>query len=165
MLTAGVLSGPMSVGLILITLALLDKKEPKPQAGDIFQGFSYFLQSFLYFLALIIVAMIGFLILNFIPCLGQILGMLYVYALQALTMFSLFLIADRKMEFIDAIKASVDIVKTNFWPFLGLSVVASIIASLGSILCGIGVVLTMPIYFCIIAVAYRNVVTPPAPAV
>ena len=37
--TVGILAGPMMAGLIMISLALVDKKEPKPQSGDVFQGF------------------------------------------------------------------------------------------------------------------------------
>ncbi len=47
-------------------------------------------------------------------------------------------------------------VKTNFFPFLGLFVVSYIIGGIGIILCGIGVILTFPIYVCIISVAYRE---------
>ena len=46
--TIGILTGPMIAGLIIITLQLLRKTEPKPEAGAVFKGFSYFLPSFLF---------------------------------------------------------------------------------------------------------------------
>ena len=70
------------------------------------------------------------------------------------------MITDRDMGFWEASTTSMDAVKTNFWPFLGLTVVASVIGSLGAILLGIGIVLTLPINFCILAVAYRAVFSP-----
>ncbi|MBW2202607.1 MAG: hypothetical protein JRF52_00565, partial [Deltaproteobacteria bacterium] len=48
MVTVGVLAGPMAAGVILITLGLADKKEPKPEVGTLFKGFEYFLDSFLF---------------------------------------------------------------------------------------------------------------------
>ena len=47
-----VLAGPMIAGVLLITMALFDKQEPKPEVGDLFKGFNYFLNSFLFPLAL-----------------------------------------------------------------------------------------------------------------
>jgi len=48
--TLGILSGPMMAGLAWMALVLVDRKEPKPQMGDVFKGFDYFLQSFLFYL-------------------------------------------------------------------------------------------------------------------
>jgi hypothetical protein len=154
--TVGILAGPMAAGVILVTLALLDKKEPKPEVGDVFKGFGYFLPSFLFFLLLMVAILVGSIILGVIPCLGQILSLLYVYGIQALVMFALYNIVDKKMELMPAIQASVNLVKLNFWPFLGFAVVAAILGSVGCIACGIGVVVTAPLYYCILAVAYRE---------
>jgi hypothetical protein len=156
-LTVGILAGPMSVGVILVTLALLDKKDPKPEVGEVFKGFNYFAQSLVFFFGFIIIMLAGSFILGLIPCVGQVLSILYCYGLQAVLMFGFFNIADKKMDFLPAAQASIDVVKTNFWLFLGLNIVASILSSLGVIACGIGIVVTMPLYFCIIAVAYREI--------
>ncbi len=160
-LTLGILSGPLLVGMILITLRLLDKQEPKPSVGDVFQGFGQFVDAFLFWLVWGVITFVAAMILNLIPCLGQILSIVIIYAIQALLLFGLFLIADRRMQFWPASMGSIEKVKTNFWPFLGLAVVAGILGSLGLILCGIGVVLTFPIYICIVAVAYRDVFSGP----
>jgi hypothetical protein len=42
-ITVGILAGPMLAGLALVTLQLLDRKEPRPEAGKVFKGFDYFL--------------------------------------------------------------------------------------------------------------------------
>ena len=72
-------------------------------------------------------------------------------------MFGLYLIVDRKMDFWEASMASIEKVKTDFFPYLGLSLVAAIIGEIGSLACGIGVFATAPIYFTILAVTYRDV--------
>ena len=155
--TAGILAGPMLAGLALVTLQLLDGKEPQPEAGKVFKGFDYFLQSFLFVVVWGIGILIVSIILGGIPVLGQLASIAFVYAAQAFLMFGMFLIVDRQMDWLPASMESIDIVKANFWPFFGLSTVAGIIGSLGAIACGIGVVFTIPIQGCILAVAYRDV--------
>ena len=157
--TAGLLAGPMLAGLALITLQLLDRKEPKPEAGKVFKGFDYFLQSFLFVVVWGIGILIGSVVLGIIPVIGQLASIAFVYAAQAFLMFGMFLIVDRQMDWLPASMESIGVVKTNFWPFFGLSAVAGIIGSLGAIACGIGIVFTIPIQGCILAVAYRDVFT------
>ena len=155
--TAGILAGPMLAGLVLVTLQLLDRKEPQPEAGKVFKGFDYFLQSFLFVIVWGIGILIVSIILGVIPVLGQLASIAFVYAAQAFLMFGMFLIVDRQMDWLPASMESINIVKANFWPFFGLSAVAGIIGSLGAIACGIGVVFTIPIQGCILALAYREV--------
>ncbi|MGD2186237.1 MAG: hypothetical protein PVI71_08920, partial [Desulfobacterales bacterium] len=71
--------------------------------------------------------------------------------------FGLYLIVDKQMNFWPASRESIHTVKTNFWPFWGLSTIASIIGSIGAIAFGIGIVLTFPIQVCILAVAYQEI--------
>ena len=156
-ITAGLLAGPMLAGLALVTLQLLDRKGPPPEAGKVFKGFDYFLQSFLFVVVWGIGILIGSVILGVIPVIGQLASIAFVYAAQAFLMFGMFLIVDRGMDWLPASTESINIVKANFWPFFGLSAVAGIIGSIGAIACGIGVVFTIPIQGCILAVTYREV--------
>ena len=156
-ITAGILAGPMLAGLALMTLQLLDRKGPQPEAGKVFKGFDYFLQSFLFVIVWGIGILIVSIILGVVPVIGQLASVAFVYAAQAFLMFGMFLIVDRQMDWLPASTESINIVKTNFWPFFGLSAVAGIIGSIGAIACGIGVVFTIPIQGCILAVAYRDV--------
>ncbi|RPI80135.1 MAG: hypothetical protein EHM45_00110 [Desulfobacteraceae bacterium] len=163
-----ILAGPMMAGMILITFALLDKKEPKPQLNDLFKGFDHFVQTLLFVLVWGIALFIINIVLGFIPCLGQILAIAVGLFASTALMFGLFLIVDKKMDFWAASLASFEKVKTNFFPFLGLAFIAGILGYIGVILCGIGLFLTLPLYFCIMSIAYREVFgsgaspTPPA---
>jgi hypothetical protein len=172
--TLGILSGPMYAGLISIVLRLRDGDPTPPAVGDVFQGFQLFLPSFLFGIVWGAILVVGCLILVTIPCLGQLLSICLVVAASAFLMFGLFLIVDRKMDFWPASMASFEKVKPTFFPYLGLAVVAGVIGQIGALACGIGAAITMPIYFAIIAVAYRDVfgngtaapareVRPPAP--
>ncbi|MGD8990403.1 MAG: hypothetical protein PVI00_03000 [Desulfobacterales bacterium] len=153
----GILTGPMIAGLIMIALQLLRKAKPRPEAGAVFKGFSYFLSSFLFTIIWGIAILIGSLIVGWFPIIGQLLSLLFVYAAQAFLMFGLYLIVDKQMDFWPASQLSIQTVKTNFWPFFALAAVASIIGSIGALAFGIGVVLTIPIQICILAVAYQEV--------
>jgi hypothetical protein len=153
----GILTGPMIAGLIIIALQLLRKTEPKPEAGAVFKGFSYFLNSFLFTIIWGIAILIGSLVVGWFPIIGQLLSLFLVYAAQAFLMFGLYLIVDKQMDFWPASQLSIQTVKTNFWPFFGLAAIASIIGSIGALAFGIGVVLTIPIQICILAVAYQEI--------
>jgi len=156
-LTAGILLGPLLAGLVLISLQLFDKSVPLPTVGTIFRGFDFFLNSLLFVVLWGIAVLAGSAILSILPGIGQLLALVFVNVAQTYLMFGMFLIVDQKMNFWPASMASVNVVKTNFWPFFGFAVVTGIIGSVGGILIGIGIVLTIPIQICITAVAYREI--------
>jgi hypothetical protein len=155
--TAGILAGPMLAGLVLLILELKSGKEPKPEAGKVFKGFDFFIPSFLFVVVWGLGTFIVSLIAGVIPVIGQLASLFAIYAAQAFLMFGLFLIVDRQMDFWSASMESIQTVKTNFWPFFALAIVAGIIGSVGVIAFGIGVVFTIPIQGCILATAYREV--------
>lgn len=155
--TVGILAGPMMGGLIIITLRQYDKKEPKPEIGHVFKGFNFFLNTFLFVLVWGVLLFVASLILSLIPCVGQLASLFVVFVAETLLLFGLFLIVDSGMEFWQASLESYARVKSNFWPFLGFTVLASIIGSIGFIVCGIGIIVTLPIQVCILTVAYREV--------
>jgi hypothetical protein len=155
-ITLGILSGPMGAGMVLIALKLRDGGA-SPAPGDVFQGFQFFLPSFLFCIVWGAIIFVACFILSFVPCLGQLLTICISLAAAAFLMFGLFLIVDQKMDFWTASMASIEKVKPDFFPLLGLAVVASILGQIGAIACVIGVFITMPLYFTILAVTYRDV--------
>jgi len=165
--TLGILGGPMFAGLIKIVLRLNDKEQPPPTVGDLFQGFHYFMPSFLFTLVWGLIFGAGACILRFVPCIGPLIAIVLTLAGVAFLMFGFYLIVDRGMDFWPASMASIEKVKPDFFPFLGLYLVAAIIGEIGVLACGIGVFATMPICFAILAVTYRDVFAdgqmPPAP--
>jgi hypothetical protein len=155
--TLGILAGPMIAGMIIITLALHDEKDPRPEVGTVFKGFDYFLQSLLFFVVWGCAVLVVSFLLGLVPCIGALAALFAVYAAQTFLMFGIFLIVERRLEFWAASQESFNVVKTNFWLFLGFTIVAGLIGSIGAIACGIGVAITVPIQICILTVAYREV--------
>ena len=156
-ITVGVLAGPMAAGVLLVVFQLQDRKEPKPEVGTLLKGFDFFLNSFLFFIVWGVAIFVVSLILGLVPCIGQVASLFVVFVAHALLMFGMFLIVDRNMEFWPASVESFNMVKRNFWPFLGFSIVSNLIGSIGAVACGIGVVFTLPIQVCILMVAYREI--------
>ena len=158
-ISSGILTGPMLAGLALVALHLVDK-QGEPDVSTLFEGFGFFLQSFLFVVvwgAIAAVAWILGLLRGMVTC-GITIPILVAgtIALGGLLMFVPFLIVDKKMDFWPASMESLQMVKANFWPLVGYYLVASLIGSAGSMVCGVGMIVTMPISWCMYAVAYRE---------
>lgn len=149
-----------------IAFALVDGRQPKPVIGEMFKT-QWFLPVLIYALLMFVITLVVYGLLSLIFCIGIIFAPLVGLAMAGAFSFVLPFIVDRNMDAITAMKASWALAKPNFFPILGLALVAGLIAQAGSVACGIGVVLTAPLYFLIIAAAYRDLMAqtaPPAPA-
>lgn len=152
----GICSGPMMAGLTMICLALRDGAQPKPAAGDVTKGFQLFLPTFLMTLLVGFVAFVLYFIAS-LTCVGVLLYPVIGAVISGATLFAFCLVVDQKLGVMDALKANIAILKTNFWMFIAFALVAGLIGGVGSILCGIGVILTLPVTTCMTAVAFRDV--------
>jgi hypothetical protein len=151
----GILGGPMMAGMILITLHLVDGKPGKPEVGWVFQGFSYFLQTFLLFLVWGAILFGISMLLNMIICVGSLAAMVINYVMNALLCLAVFLVVDRRMAFWPASMLSMQTVKTSLWPMVGYVIVAGLIGAVGLVACGIGIFFTIPITTVLLTIAYR----------
>ena len=82
---------------------------------------------------------------------------------------AIWLMAEHKCGFQAALAGSWSAVKDNFHVFLLFHLMAAGVGIAGVIACGIGLVATLPLYFCLMAVAFREVfpslsTAEPAPA-
>jgi len=155
--TAGILAGPMIAGMIMITLRLFDGPGEKAELGLLMKGFQFFLDSLLFVFVWGIATIIAGAVVSFFPCVGQLAAIFIAYVAQALLIFGMFLIVDRGMGFWQASAQSYQVARSIFWHFLSFSAIASLIGTVGLVLCAIGVVVTLPIQACILTVAYRDI--------
>ena len=127
------------------------------RVGEVFKGFSYFIQSFLFVLVWGLIIVVVSVVVNVIPLLGQILSLALIYGVQALPHVRALFSRGKESVFLGCLhgRASTRSRPTS-GPFWDLGVVASIIGSLGAMACGIGVIFTAPIQACILTVAYRE---------
>ena len=72
------------------------------------------------------------------------------------TLFTTVAIVDRSLSPIDGIKASIDITKANFVQVLLTWLLAGVIAIVGAIACGIGLIVALPVAALFVVYAYRR---------
>ena len=130
--SAGVLSGPMVVGYMRMI-----QKEERGEAvefTDVFKAFDDFVPALLAVLLSSLIVSVGFM-LCFVP------GLLII----GLVPTAAYLVAVGEKDGINAIKRAFEAVKANLLGTVICSLVLSIVGSLGAILCGVGIFLTLPI--------------------
>lgn len=176
LVTCLVLAGPLSAGLFLIVRRLLENDPVKPQAGDVFKGLDLFVQALLVLLICVVGSMLISTVLAVIPILGQLAGMAVSLAVSSVTMWAMMFVAYEKRTATDALKKVFIALKTGeFTMPLLFGIVASLIANLGVIACGVGVFFTIPLGYCMMACCYQTLygdetqviepeVIPPPPA-
>lgn len=128
----GVLAGPMIVGYM--RLVMIEEQGGKASIGDVFKGFDDFVPALLAVLVAGIVVGAGF-VLCIIP------GVL----IMALVPTAAYLVAVGDKDGINALKRAWGMVRENLVGSSLCALVLAIIGSLGAILCGVGIVITMPI--------------------
>lgn len=140
-----ILQAPMVIGMhiMLVNKMLTGRLD----IGDLFKGFNYFVPSLLATLVMGIFIFIGMLAC-IIP--GLVVGAMY--------LFTYLFIADRKMEFWPAMQASHAIVKQNYLGYTFFFLTLALLQLAGALLCGVGLLVTIPIYYAAINAAYRDVV-------
>jgi len=149
--TFGILSGPLLAGGLWVIRRKL-RGEGTLDVGLVFnKGFEKFLPTFLFTLILGVAFYIVYFILLLIMATGigaiiAIPGLLILAGVMtAMAGIGLQLIMEEDMDLGGAINTSFSIMGSNFWMMMILCVILGIISGLGSIACGIGVFLTMPI--------------------
>lgn len=163
-LTLGILAGPLLAGVALVNLRLLDRSEPKPEIGDVFKGFDCFLDTFLLILGCVVISIAAALVslLVFTRPVAILVLVVFNILLHTISTFALFYIADKKMDCWPAVMAALKALRSMFVPLTVMVVIAGIISMVGSLVCGIGVVVTAPLYFSVLSAVYRDLLRQPA---
>ena len=132
--SAGLLSGPMVVGYLRMV-----QKEERGEAidfTDVFKGFDDLVPALLAVLLSSLIVSVGFM-LCFLP------GLL----VMGLVPTAAYLVAVGEKDGINAIRRAFEALKENLLGTVICSLVLSLVGSLGAILCGVGMFLTLPIAF------------------
>ena len=169
MVTLGIAGPPLMTGLYMMALKRF-RGEPIG-AGDVFGGFSRFLSSWGLNLVMMIPAVIviaPLMILMVIPMMtmdggGEMdpaaaLGLMSIYvlaplaqvlvlAVQAIFFYSWVLVAEGYGAW-ESVTMSWEKIRENYWSYLGMYLVLSIIAGLGSYACYVGLFVTWPLLPC-----------------
>lgn len=160
LVTGGVLAGPMLAGLMLLFFKLMDQKGDA-RFEDIFKGFSWFLPAFLIVLIWGTAFWVAALILAVIPLLGWMALVLLGFAFSVFLFFALCDAVAHESSFDEASRTAYAMLKNDFWPLVGYGVMVILIGVSGRLLFDVGIVLTIPFAFLMLAVAYRECQQPP----
>lgn len=133
----------LTIGLIKISLDIVDGGQP--ELSDLFSGGSILLPYVLSSLLYGIIVAIGMLLL-IVP--GVIASLIFV--------FYGYVIIDKGLGPIEALKASAAITKGARWQILGFMLVIGLLILVGALLLGLGLFVTVPVAFVAIAFAYRQ---------
>lgn len=153
--TAGILAGPMLAGLVRIVLALY--RGETRRVRDIFSGFGHFGSMFIFCLVWGLCIGLPAAALTFLPVFGKALALVFSLFVYGFLMFGPFLIVDQGMGFWPASVKSIKTVGANLWPYLEFGALTAILGQIGALLCGLGIVFTMPFQICMLVVAYGEV--------
>lgn len=138
----GLLSGAMFIGMFMMSDRLITRDETKPVFGDLFKGLSHFIPG---------------LVLVIFGALGVIVCGIGIFITMPVALLGMLRVADKGVSIGEAISFGFDVIfKQKQWMFIVLMVVAGILSSLGSVLCGVGVLATFPLYYLVLANGYRQ---------
>jgi uncharacterized membrane protein len=130
----GLLYGPMIAGYMRMIKA--EEEGGSPQIGDVFKGFDDFVPAF-------VAAFLGGIAVSIGMMLCVIPGLL----IMALPVTATYLVAMGEKDGINALKRAWAVIKENLIASALCALVLGIIGSLGAILCGVGMLITLPITF------------------
>ena len=147
--TCGILSGPLQAGLFMILARLISNDPQKPQPGDVFKGFDFFVQTLLLLVIMIVIS----LLLALIPIVGQLAS----FVTSSVMMWALLFIVNQKLTAIDALKRIFgDLGRGEFIMPLLYGAIVCLISGLGVLACGIGLIFTVPLAYAMMASAYQT---------
>ena len=165
-LSCGICTGALFCGLIAMILKAMRADNAELKIGDVFQGFSkYFLPALAGLIVLGLINQIAITVLTCIPVIGWLALIPASAALGAAMVWSLFLVTDQGATAGEAITVPLKLLgDKRFWSVVLVSFLASLAGCLGLIACGIGVLVTMPFAYCVIAAAFEEAYAGGAPA-
>ena len=138
-----ILYGPLTAAYYAVIIGVF--KTGKVDFERIHEGFNQFVPAMLIGLIYVVFMTIG-LALCLVPAL--VVGTFY--------LFPFVLMLERRLDFWEAMEASRLKVQEDFWGFLGFFVIILLVNLLGTLLCGVGTLITMPITSIAIVAAYRD---------
>ena len=117
------------------------------QFGDIFHGFNFFVHTLL-----------ASLLIGLFVFLGTLCFIIPGLVVAAMYKFTYLFIVDKRMEFWPAMQASHAVVRNDYFGFTMFLILAFLVNVLGFLCLLVGLLVTVPVTFAAITVAYREVV-------
>jgi uncharacterized membrane protein len=139
------IQGSLIVGFHVFTMKKLTGRNA--ELSDLFKGFDYFVPALVASLLIGLFTFIGFLFL-IIP--GLVIAAMY--------KFTYLFIVDKRMDFWPAMQASHAVVKNDYFGFTMFLILAFLLNVVGFLCFFVGLLITIPVTFAAITVAYKEIV-------
>jgi uncharacterized membrane protein len=136
-----VLAGPLMLGMYKMTRVAI--RGEAVEFGYLFSGFQKFLPAFL-----------ASLLITIFSCIGMIFCIIPGILISILYLPTYLFILDDNLEFWDAMEASRRMVMNNFGQWIVLGLVLFLLNVAGFLACGVGSLVTMPMTYIAIALAF-----------
>ena len=139
------IQGALIAGFHIYTIKKLTGRNP--QIGDYFQGFNFFLATLL-----------ATIVIGFFTFLGTLALIIPGLVIAAMYKFTYLFIVDKRMDFWQAMQASHAVVKNDYFGFTMFLILAFLVNVLGALCLFVGLLVTIPMTFAAITIAYREIV-------
>lgn len=138
-----ILGGPLMGGFFVFCFKALDGKTP--EIGDLFKGFSRFLQLMLLYIVMGVIVAVG-MVLLIVP--GIYLVVAYTFAIP--------LVIDQNLGFWEAMELSRKTVGKQWGSVFVLLLLNALVILLGILALGVGIIVALPVSMCSITYAYTR---------
>jgi uncharacterized membrane protein len=140
-----ILQGPLTAGFCIYCLKRLLGRPT--DFGDLFKGFNFFVP-----------ALVASLVIGLFTFAGSLLCLIPGLVVAAMYKFTYLFIVDKRMDFWPAMQASHDVVKNDYFGFTMFLILMALVNLLGVLCCVVGLLVSIPVTFAAITVAYQELV-------
>jgi len=139
------IQGPLIAGFHIFSMKKLMGRNA--EFGDLFKGFNFFVPT-----------LVASLLIGLFTFAGTLLCIIPGLVVAAMYKFAYLFIVDKKMDFWPAMQASHSVVKNDYFGFTMFLILAFLVNVLGFLCCIVGLLVTIPLTFAAITVAYKEIV-------
>ena len=139
------IQGPLIAGFHIFTMKKLMGRNA--ELGDLFKGFNLFVPT-----------LVASLLIGLLTFAGTLFCIIPGLVVAAIYKFTYLFIVDKKMDFWPAMQASHAVVKNDYFGFTMFLLLAVLVNILGALCCFVGLLVTIPLTFAAITVAYKEIV-------
>ena len=140
-----ILQGPLQAGMHIFCIKKIANRPT--EFGDLFKGFNYFVPT-----------LVAALVIGVFVFFGTLLCIIPGLVLAAMYHFTYLFIVDKRMDFWPAMQASHNIVKNDYFGFTVFLLAMIGINIIGALCCIVGLLVTVPIMFAAVTIAYHEIV-------
>ena len=140
-----ILQGPLMAGFHFYCIKRMLGRQA--EFADLFKGFNFFIPS-----------LVAFLVIMLFSGAASLLCIIPGLVVAAMYKFTYLFIVDKRMDFWPAMQASHNVVRNDYFGFTMFLILMALVNLLGALCCIVGILVSIPVTFAAITVAYQELV-------